>query len=544
MKILNKLSFSLVFIFLLEAYSFGQCTPCLHDPEIDSQTSSLVIPGDCSTNTFCFQQYYDQVPINSFSSIGGDWMLIAYDEFNGPGLDETFWFNRMPWGNDDLDNGASTPSIEIPQNISFSNGKLKLRCNYDGSVHDLPYLNPPYTQNSIKRDYTSARISSKISLPIDSRYQMSSKMYPAPLNVWSDFWLYGDRDQEIDIFEFGMEGSGDGSIDQSNVRSVMKSTVHAKQWGNPSTTTLNEATDYFTYQQLDQGTHQYDLIWDNWKTQFYFDGNVIRNLCKLYYCPSSWTQSYLNNHKRENPIHNYSDAVAHIGEHFAYSQYFPSYSAMTLLIGVKVINGAPQSVVSDPTNTMDVDYVKIWLRANCNGDINVSSLNFIQGGGLPTAYEMGRKVTTNSSITIPNNDFGIFAATQEIALMDGFSALSGSTFSAFITVCEGAWDQRAANSNAPNDTNKIKIKTTFTDNHFDSNGENSVLYQSYSIKIQSSQNEFTGYELYNSAGSLISKGSDNSTEINISKQNLSDGIYYVRLFKNNTFDVKKIVIQN
>jgi hypothetical protein len=247
-------------------------------------------------------------------------------------------------------------------------------------------------------------------------------------------------------------------------------------------------------------------------------------------------------------MHNYQEASPHTGDKFGVLKYYPSHNPMRLILGYGIKNGAPSSLYT-ANNTMDVEYIKVWLRADCSVHKSFTTISNDWVGydtWAGTVYEMGETVTASAgnSVTIPAYHQGIFAATNEVALLDGFGAENGSVFSAFITSCQvPAWDSKVINPSPQN--HNSSNDSIHTSNSLPSANSNvDIIYSSEQINIKSKQNSIISYELFDAIGRFISSDLTNSLEVTLNKNNYADGIYYIKLKKEEGCDVKKIVIQN
>lgn len=527
------------FLIFLSFTLKSQCD-CGHDSYLAADNPWLFMVCG-SGNDFCPSYNFDgpmylgasgNMNTDAFTTVDGDWMLIIDDEFNGT-LDSTIWLPRMPWSNDDEDNGyRGVTSLEVPENLSVNNGMLHLRGKYDNNPGAMykHYHNGSYI-DTIHRDWTSSTISSHYAFPMNSRYQFRAKMFPNAYTTASAIWLYGNNDQEIDIQELY------AGIDHDNEsNSSMTMGVHGKVYGYGPTTA--EYVYFDTETDVTQTFNQYDLIWDKWKTQFWFNSSIPYALHKYYYCDPSWLTNYMQSHIRQNPIHNFSDMNSSGDYHCAVLKNYPDYSPMCLIIGMSPAGGDPS--IYTASNTMDVDYVKIWLRADCGSDATVNALNFLSttnssAGG--TAYAMGRTVATQASanLTIPNLNKGVFAATDEVALLDGFSAEDGSLFQAFITSCDAAWDNRMQNPNNTHTFSENMGVNTIAEKNISAGGGNVQLTPNPNdgnFSLLLSNKNMSGrlfLSVYTLQGGLLIDEIECYEGKNINLSKLENGTYYVKV---------------
>jgi hypothetical protein len=117
--------------------------------------------------------------------------LVFSDEFNGNSLDTTKWNSNYPWG---IANSDSSDIWCDKSEISFNGTSIRLGCNKKKNSNVL--LNGQI----VTRDYGIGLISSKQKFSY-GYYEIRCKI-PQIAELWAAFWLFGDCDQELDIFEF------------------------------------------------------------------------------------------------------------------------------------------------------------------------------------------------------------------------------------------------------------------------------------------------------------------------------------------------------
>jgi len=198
------------------------------------------------------------------------WVLFFEDDFNGTSLDFSKWEvpyqgvirdfnhqNEKQW----YANTGDSPSRPLSNNIEVSNGTLKLIAKKETTAISGNYTNwssnPPVNYNSTF-EYTSAEIDSKESFGF-GKYEIRCKI-PSGKGFWPAFWMYGEgaggRNNEIDVFEFWKNNTSDHNM-----------TVHYD--GSMCQSDYN-GPDY----SLD--FHTFSVIWDNYKIEWYVDGELKR----------------------------------------------------------------------------------------------------------------------------------------------------------------------------------------------------------------------------------------------------------------------------
>lgn len=204
------------------------------------------------------------------------WVLKFEDNFNGDSLDFSKWDipyqgvirdyvhkNEKQW----YANTGNTPVLHYSNNIEVSNGTLKLIARKENSPIMGSYINwsanPPITYSSTF-EFTSAEINSKEDFGY-GKYEIRCKV-PDGRGFWSAFWLYGEgignRNNEIDVFEFWKNSSKDHNM-----------TVHYE--GNMCHSDYNGS-------DFSKDFHTFTVIWDNYKIEWYVDGELKRRSTKFY----------------------------------------------------------------------------------------------------------------------------------------------------------------------------------------------------------------------------------------------------------------------
>jgi hypothetical protein len=353
---------------------------CGHDPELKTQDNKhKLLNNILGGKNFCDNTNYFLQNSTSFASIPGDWFLIWNDDFNYNKVDYSFYDSTIT-GSNWVKNTYDTKESVITGEQNFvSNGKLILKANYDNNPAKLnSYINDTagYSHQTKHFDYQTGGISSKFSFPIETRYQSSIKCYPNATKTWPAFWLFGtNAAQEIDIFEVVKDDF------TTNPNTSLKMTYHFKKDGNNNSTEhKEEGIHHETFTDLTSGLNQYDLIWDRWKIEWYFNSSLVHSAFK-YYWQNLWTNNRIQKKYREKPMHNYSEmnSKSNSGK-FMRNRHFPDptngATAMKLIYSFAILQDATPADVG-PTKTMEMDFLKVWLRAPCSGTANVTKNNFV-----------------------------------------------------------------------------------------------------------------------------------------------------------------------
>jgi len=548
------------------ANSYVTCNYCCgHDPNFTSQSKSHTV----LLRNFCDDSNYDKVTINSASSIGGDWMMIWNDEFDYSTLNQSFYRPDLAWGNIDE---MHPSSIIVPENIILNNGKLKQIATYDNNplnthvAYGKPYGSSTscYPCPPAHYDYQVGVFSTNMAFPINSRFHSNVKIFPNPTRTWPALWLRGDRGYEIDMFEMvdidNTLAGGNFLFDDAHPEYSLKMSYHATQYGYPESTTYpvkEEGVHYDVGGDLTNTFNNFDLIWDKWKIDWYFNSQIVHQTTRHYYIPSSWTNGQIKKYYRANPIKDYPHMASHVGQSFMVNKNFPAGNyPQRLIFGIGLRPSVTPTDVG-PNKTQEMENLTIWLRANCGAIKTINSSAFLFGPDNPTrsTYEMGRIVITNagSNVKIPIDHYAIYAATESINLMDGFSVDLGGNFFGFMSSCVTAWDHREIGLPEPeytfieylpneeeSDVNEFPI-----DGSFNSATRHDVILinKENSFSLVCSSGTLYEVELYNMQGALIYSIYNNSTnEIEISKDMVAQGIYTAKTISPAGLNVKKLWI--
>jgi beta-glucanase (GH16 family) len=204
-----------------------------------------------------------------------DWVLQFEDNFETSQLDTSKWsipyqgvirdfeFNKeKQWYN----NTGSSPNLDVKNNIEINNGYLRILGKLENPAIVGTYVSnfdvTPWKVENESFDYSSAQIASKIEFGY-GKYEVRCKI-PKGRGFWPAFWLYGvvgNNASEIDIFEFWDDNTCNHNMN-----------VHFND--NMCLTDYN-ATDF------SEDFHVYTVIWDNYKIEWYVDGNLKRRNTKF-----------------------------------------------------------------------------------------------------------------------------------------------------------------------------------------------------------------------------------------------------------------------
>lgn len=185
--------------------------------------------------------------------VAGSWALKFQDEFNGTSLNTSVWATQRgeaggPYGNPY--NPQYEDAFYLANNPKVANGNLVLTLN-KGTTNGYPYSSGMIQNGrsfSYKYGYTEARVK-----------------VPGNTGVWPAYWtLASPIDKywppEIDIFEFGMDGSYTHPFFNYHYGSYPNNgQFGVKKFGNAAT---NYSQDF----------HTYGMLWQSNIIQVYIDG--------------------------------------------------------------------------------------------------------------------------------------------------------------------------------------------------------------------------------------------------------------------------------
>lgn len=185
--------------------------------------------------------------------VAGSWALKFQDEFNGTSLNTSVWATQRgeasgPYGNPY--NPQYEDAFYLANNPKVANGNLVLTLN-KGTTNGYPYSSGMIQNGrsfSYKYGYTEARVK-----------------VPGNTGVWPAYWtLASPIDKywppEIDIFEFGMDGSYTHPFFNYHYGSYPNNgQFGVKKFGNAAT---NYSQDF----------HTYGMLWRSNIIQVYIDG--------------------------------------------------------------------------------------------------------------------------------------------------------------------------------------------------------------------------------------------------------------------------------
>jgi beta-glucanase (GH16 family) len=250
-------------------------------------------------------------PVSSPMPVGNDtnWVLTFQDEFNGNGLNSTFWNDAIWYGDDNADgtinydvNNNGNSLLRIWPALNQSGQFFNRTIDTDGKFYQ-------------RYGYFEARIKA-----------------PRGEGTFPAFWIFnhvGNARPEIDIFECYGAPPNIGWADDNFNPNNYSVTVWVPP-GNPTSPDDRvkygpfKLTDVESAQRLDTDFHIYGCEWTSTQQKFYFDGRLIRT-----------TNLQLP---------------------------WDLYVLFDLWYGSAAGTPTVQTTPTGPTNSLAIDYVRVWRR--------------------------------------------------------------------------------------------------------------------------------------------------------------------------------------
>jgi beta-glucanase (GH16 family) len=206
------------------------------------------------------------------------WKLVFEDNFSGSEVDTSQWLFTFPWYS------MNFAQFYDKDHVYLENGHLIFFGEKnDTNAKGVPYLPAEEIihdgfQNFRKFLYKSGMLYHKQGFHF-GKFEIRCKI-PEGSGLWPAFWIYGECNHEIDIFEF------DGDYTE-----YMHTTVHYKPYCN------GDRKGQLPYkhkasERLSNDYHIYTCIWEKDRIQWLLDGEVVREDIKFN---SSVAQNYFPN---------------------------------------------------------------------------------------------------------------------------------------------------------------------------------------------------------------------------------------------------------
>lgn len=463
------------------------------------------------------------------------WIMVFEDNFDGNTLDLSKWTipyqgmlrdfnfsNSKQW----LANTGTTPFIPYENNIQVSNGTLKLIAKQENVIgtYVTDWSTTPPTSQTESFQFTSAEIASKYKFGY-GKFEIRCKI-PKGKGFWPAFWTYGENDNhinnEIDVFEFWNERDIFNNYDPSKLSKIHNMTVHYD--GQMCLTDYN-GPDY------SQNFHTFTVIWDNYKIEWYVDGNLKRRSTRFY--------TILGQQVGCNGINAFHQYIMDV--------VFPR-DPMQIIAGLGIQNGmddygnnnAPDGSTPFPS-ALEIDYIRYYKQMPCEGNVEITDLASLNLSSEIYNVIVGEYIHIDGDITIESEQQLEIIAKDEITLGSGFTAEAGSNFVARIDegICTGV--NQIAGEGSNDYLNKYQSERTNPTNSF--NTSSVVERTGNNVKISPNPSkgriaiEFTSdlihdYEIYltDIQGKILySQSALESQKIEIDITRYNSGVYFLNV---------------
>ncbi|MBK5284954.1 MAG: glycoside hydrolase family 16 protein [Bacteroidia bacterium] len=266
------------------------------------------------------------------------WQLVFEDNFDGTSLDTTKW-EIQPWGQGTLQGDPSNQYYSLG-NIIVENGTCKITAIRETVVRRaVSYMNDTVKlddglPNLRTYDYTSSNIWTLQKFGY-GKFEIRCKI-PKGKGFWPAFWLFGapyGRYNEVDIFEFWNED------DYSLFSRVVHMNVHY-----PTGDDMCQST--FVGSDFSKDFHTFTFIYDNYKLEWYVDGELKRRITKFY--------TLLGQAVDCNSLH--------IWHEYVVKSIYPR-DPMTVILNLALQSGdgSPNGKTPFPS-FFEIDYVRVWQQ--------------------------------------------------------------------------------------------------------------------------------------------------------------------------------------
>ncbi len=490
--------------------------------------ASVIVKGQC---------YGGSIPLGGFypCQYYDEWVLVFEDDFDGNSLDTSIWRNDYPWmranhcgsfnGKDD--NGEYYTD---GGNIELEDGILKLIAKNEAVFEKaIPYEDDNYELfcngahaglNKRWFNFTSGMIYSKQQFTY-GKFEIRCKI-PSIKKLWPAFWLFGECEQELDVFEFMSENDNaffsNRNIDLTYHRRINCQTESKEQCG----ITLKYTNGWFT--DMSEDFHTYSIEWDEHKLIWRIDNEEIWSVFKYH---TQGGQELL--------------LCGNIAQaYYVKDRIFPLDQPMNVIANLAV---RPSSNSTFPAQ-MEIDYIRVYQKINSQKIVEICSEEDINGSTVA-----GKEILvagSNCEVIIPPESYLNLVGKNNIVLNPGFSVKNGGYFTAKLT----GTTMLKSDKNVADSTKEV-IGRSFqvhNDNSMVITDEQIQIYPNpanTSISVTSNNlNQFDELNLYDLNGQLVYTNkieSENSMSIDVSL--FRKGVYTLQIVSTKTLYHEKLIIQ-
>lgn len=321
---------------------------------------SLIFASFIGSNYVLGQAQYIDVPAIGLINVPvkPGWTLVYQDEFQG--TRKSNWINRYWWGN----SHPSSSTYHYNANYVQTASSLKLRAKEEFTVAPGEYVLKPHTSAMLNSDNGQDNESTNVNHKWKYGYFEMRCKNPLSQRMWPGFWLYGKTPDpapsyEIDIFEFG---NGDGLV-MTNHR------------GGSS-----QAKWLYTLPEQNFGGSwvTYGMKWEPNKIVWYINNRAV------HVVTNQGIPDFVSNIPMRLKVTNFvADLVSH-------DIYLPSVFP----------------------NEMEIDYIRVYQRADYNSSSLVFTINGSGGGTLasplPVPYTPSVSIWMDASESyVPNHNYTV-----------------------------------------------------------------------------------------------------------------------------------------
>lgn len=339
----------------------------------------------------------------------GNWVYVLKEDFGDGMLDLSNWFTCFDGY---CRNGACNLQYYLDQNIEIHDDMLSLWAKEEPGEYNV-YENGCFTPEYLQ--YTSGMLETKHYFKY-GLFEIRCKI-PKGVGLWPAFWLFGNGG-ELDIFEFAGRDPTEHHMTLHNWNCPDASNSHCF---------CSKTKDYGV--DFSEGFHTFAAKWNEFKVVFFVDDDIKR-IYYNYYTRLLWQGVEDCNDFDDNTLY-------HVCQEFPTT---PQRLITNLAIasgdtGLGDFIGPPNATVTFP-KSMDIDYIKVYRRANPNRDVTFSG---------PYDYDVFSSAITGRNVMLGGNSQNLnidsfhaisIVATNSISLLPGFCVEKGAGFMARCNTAE------------------------------------------------------------------------------------------------------------
>lgn len=462
------------------------------------------------------------------------WLLVFEDNFDGTSLDLTKW--KLKEDSQGSLQGSTDFQYYSLDNVSVSSGNCHITAKQE-TVTDKYAVNwrpptdilsdglPNYPRSY---NYTSSYLVSKNKFSY-GKYEIRCKI-PYGKGLWPAFWMFGQPfgiKDELDVFEFWPENNIFGNYDPTLLCKKPNMTIHR---GSNFCQTDYLGPDY------SQAFHTFTIIWDDYRIEWYVDGFLRKKVNRYYLIDGTYVEC--------------TEVVPGI---YYRNNTYPTHDVyLDIIVNLAVFNtsgtNGPDSGTPFP-GSLEIDYIKFWRQKPCGNDVNYTSTDQLNLESYPQALNTisGTTITAGTNVVVSTNIDCKMEANNKITLLPGFTAETGSHFTAIIDPLSC---YKSFIPNSENETEKNEYKINNPQKPIDEYTEIEIYPNpssgNFIVEFKNSETVNYNIKIFNSQGKEVLENlsiTDIKTQFNLSK--LSNGLYYICIHNTNREELitRTIMIQ-